>query len=233
MEITVLHPYLFQEYLTANATIPQVSDGIKWWLHHAYLQNPVVDLGTFAKSQFGKDQLAALSRITNAIHNANNVPFAVPNENSDLANKTPIVEGDFQILMTKVKHSIVNNLCNFQSQDPTFENDLAHDTPPPSEEMIIRAAQVAEEPTYKTYLEIVMGCVHSKEGKDLLKAYRGEFRKGKRTSAVWRLEGYGNRFAFLVRDAFGTKDIDVGNPLIKSFLRLNNLSRYAAFEEGS
>lgn len=226
METIPLHPYLFQEYLVANATIPQVSDGIKWWVHNAFLQNPVVTLEGFAASSFGQDQLQILGRIASAIHRAIKVPFEVPKGGANSPGITPIIDDDFQILMTRVKNSMVHNLYNFQYPEPSYKNDLAHDTHPPTTEMIAMANLAIADPIYTTGLEIVMGCVHSDRGKDLLKAYREEFKQGKRSSAVWRGEGYGDRFASLVRDAFGARNIDVTKAPIKLFLRLNNLSQY-------
>lgn len=229
METISLHPYLFQEYLAANATIPQVSDGIKWWIHNAYLQNPVVSLETFAASQFGQDQLQTLGRVANAIHRANNIPFETTNGYVNPRGITPIVDSDFQILMVRVRHSMVHNLYNFQFPERTYENDFAHDVQLPTVEMIAKASQVITDPTYKLFLEIVVGCIHGENGKDLLKAYRDEFKRGKRTSTVWRADGYGNRFASLVRDAFGARNINVTEPPVRLFLRLNNLSQYSTF----
>lgn len=228
-----LHPYLFQEYMEANATIPQVSDGIKWRVHYAYLKEKPVPVNDFAFSQFSEPQLLALKKVTTAIHRANNIPWQVVQGDRIPEGITPLVNSDFQILMTRVRNSFVNNIFHYiNGESGAYKNDLEHDLHPPSKGMIFATQlflNLEEAEKYTQSLRMVVDCLKSPEGKDLLTEYRDEFKHGKRTSAVWRTEGHGSKFAHLVKDAFIRDGFDLKNPATHLFLRLNNLTQYPAF----
>lgn len=229
-----LHPYLFDRYMKANATIPQASDGIKWMVHYAFFSNPVATLTAFATSRFNQDQLHTLRIKTNAIHHANNIPFQAPTHGNPVPpHKTEILDEHYHILMTRVTHSLVNNLVADQhfmdtgTPLPEYKNDLDHDVQVPTPQMVSKADSYVKSPKsyfFKELLSLINRTVVSDEGKALLKQYREEFSvNGKRTSSVWRAEGYREKFAHLVGMTLGDFGMDVSSPHTSYLLHLNNL----------
>lgn len=233
-DIKGVHPYLFDVYMKANATLPQASDGIKWMVHDAFFSNPVVPFSVFVQSPFSAEQLQVLRTKTNAIHHANNIPFHAPTPDLPLPDgNTPISDHDYQVLLIRVRHSLVNNLLADQhfwetgTALPGYKNDLDHDLETPTQDMIQKAAAYTEgleSYPFREMLLVIGRTVLSDEGKQLLKRYREEFSKNhKRTSSVWRQEGYREAFANLVRIKLAQVGIDSSDSHISYLLQLHNL----------
>lgn len=227
-----LHPMLFNEYMQANATVPQVSDGIKWWVHNAFLTHQPVTVAQMAVSEFDPNQTVVLQKVTTAIHKANNIPWQAAVEGQVPEGITPLLPADFQVLMLRVRHSLVGNLYHYLHPETNYKNDLEHDLQVPSPHMVgvvQEALDKGDLGIYQNRLGIIMKSLHSDLGKALLSAYRGEFKAGKRTSAIWRTEGHGSKFAWLVQDALVREGIDPIQTDTQRFLQLNNLSQFPAF----
>ncbi|MEK7092171.1 MAG: hypothetical protein AAB907_00940 [Patescibacteria group bacterium] len=238
-----INPHLFVIYVRANTIMPQVSDGIKWIVHEAILQNPAVIKGNLISTGFNQEQLRVLKDKSNRLHHTYNVPAVAQGSESPLPSSTLLVgDNDYQGLWKRVVHSFAHNLFFYQKiiaengniDTVGHRNDIDHDRQIPSPDIIDSVEAFISGggdglSIYRKALKIVVLSTEMPKGRKLLKDYRLEFGRGKRTSAVWRNEGYGENFAQIVKTMLAKNGLDVKDPRVIAFLSLNNLINYGAF----
>lgn len=233
---------LFETYLQTNAMIPQYSDGIKWGVHHAYLINQPIDVIHMASVQFTEEQLTTLKIKVNALHRVSNVPFLAQVPGQDIPSHFSVIpDDDLQLLIRRVRHSLVNNLFNYERHTKgedtgDYESDIDHDKQPPTEKMITAVSNfIANDGEdlglYKQLLGAIVGVIHSEAGRSVLLDYRNEFVGGKRLSTVWKVDGYGEQFAHLVGKDFDKQGVDRSDSRVQYFLHINNMTGYSEFPQ--
>jgi hypothetical protein len=242
---------LFDIYENANMMIPQVSDGIKWLIHQEYLESMPLSIEDFVESRFSDDQLKFLAQKTDALHRAYRIAYMTQNGWQKVADAKPetqppalpdekprstIKETDFHALWIKVVNSLAHNLfylhqvtdLKMDPQEVGPGENWNHDSEAPDATELAAVIEYVEKTdlsVYRLFLKSVRMAVEGPVGKAILARYRQEFGKGKRTSAVWRDEGYQQKFAELVSRYLEKNDVDSNDSAVKCLLKLYNLEK--------